>query len=233
VTLLRRQDGAEERMDSPAVDRADLDRALRDLGRVNRWTGARRALLRHLPRVLPPGRSQVLDVGTGAADLPLAIAHWAARRSRSVTLTAVDRHAGTVDHAAMQVGRRPGIRLLRADALHLPFPAGAFDLAVLSMTLHHLDGPDLVRAVTELGRVARGGYVLVGELERCVPNYVGARVLAATVWRASPITRHDGPLSVLRAFTPGELGDIARRAGLRDPRVHRHPLFRLVLTARA
>lgn len=240
MTVLRRVEHAEERMDAPDVDGTELEHALRDVARVNRWLGGRRALLRHLPRALPhhgalqydgarPAR--VLDVGTGSGDLPLAVSHWARRHGRDVRLVAVDRHAGTLDVAARRVGHL--MPLARADALRLPFRDGSFDLALFSMTLHHMEGPDRVDSLRELGRVARGGAVLVGELHRSLPNWLGARFLAATLWRRSPVTRHDGPISVRRAFTPDELRELALTAGLHHPRVYRHPFYRLVLLAGA
>lgn len=218
-------------MDAPDVDRAELELALHHVASVNRWLGGRRALLRHLAWGLGPAGSTVLDVGTGSADLPAAMDDWGRRRDRPLRITAVDLHPTTLDVARRRIRGRPRIEAVCADALRLPFPDAAFDLAVLSMTLHHMDGRALVAILEELARVARGGRVLVSELERSVPSYLGARILATTVWRGSPVTRHDGPVSVLRAFTPAELADLARRAGLRDPRVHRHPLFRLVLRA--
>ena len=45
-----------------------------------------------------------------------------------------------------------------------------------------------------MARVAR--VVLVSDLERCWPNYLGSRLLAETWWRNNRITRNDGPLSV-------------------------------------
>lgn len=235
MTRLRRAENASELMDDPGADPLALERALDDVARVNRWLGGTRALLRHLPDAIPdgPGRCHVLDVGTGSGDLPLAMVRWAARRERTLEITAADLHEGTVRVARQRTTRAPSIRLLRADGLRLPFSDGRFHAALLSMTLHHMDGPDLRNVLGELGRVARGGVVLVGELERCFPNYLGARLLAETVWRRSPITRHDGPLSVLRAFTPGEMTSLAREAGLRNPRVHRHFFYRLVLRAEA
>lgn len=231
MTVLPRVDGAEERMDAPDVDPRHLDAALRHIAGVNRWLGGTRALLRHLPGLLPPGRDRVLDVGTGAGDLPRAVAAWSRRRQRAVRITAVDLHATTLAAAHRATPPRDDIRFTRADGLRLPFRAGAFDLALLSMTLHHMEGHDRLRLLRELARVAAGGHVLVGELERAVPNWLGARLLAATVWRRNPVTRHDGPLSVLRSFTPAELLDLARRAGLGDPSVHRHAFYRLVLRA--
>lgn len=237
MTLLRRAEGADERMDRPDVDPAELDVALDHIAAVNRWLGARRALISHAAGILSDRSGseslQVLDVGTGAGDLPLALARWAADARVPLRITAADLHEETLALARTRIRGSPGVRLVRADGLRLPFPDGAFDLALLSMTLHHMDGDALVAVLEELGRVARGGHVLVGELERSLPNYLGARLLAATVWRGNPITRHDGPLSVLRAFTPAELRSLGERAGLRRPAVHRHLFYRLVLRAEA
>jgi hypothetical protein len=45
------------------------------------------------------------------------------------------------------------------------------------------------------------------------------------------MVKHDAPMSVLRAFTPSELRDVARRAGI-EAEVHRSFPFRLVLVGR-
>ena len=232
MTVLRRVDGAEERMDAPDVDPGHLAHALDHVAAVNRWLGGRRALLRHLPDVLPPGRTRVLDVGTGSGDLPRAVAAWLRARGTEPRITAVDLHAGTLAVARERTAPADA-DFARADGLALPFPDGTFDLALLSMTLHHMEGRDRAAILRELARVARGGRVMVGELERCVPNYIGALLLGATLWRRNPVTRHDGPLSVRRSFTPGEMLELAREAGIGRPRVHRHVFYRLVLTGDA
>ncbi len=236
MTLLPRARNAPERMDHDGVDPAALQDALGHVAAVNRWLGARRALLSHLSWALPvprDGAVRILDVGTGSADLPLAVAAWGRARGRSLSITAVDRHEGTILAARRRTHPWPEIRPVRGDGLRLPFAEGEFDLALLSMTLHHMDGAALEGLLREAARVARGGRILVGELRRSVPSYLGARFLAATVWRRNPVTRHDGPLSVRRAFTPRELDALALAAGLHDARVFRHPLFRLVLRALA
>jgi SAM-dependent methyltransferase len=232
MTRLRRLTNAAELLDEPMQDPAELEASLEDVAAVNRWLGGRRALIRHLEQIVPAGsgRVTILDGGTGSADLPRAIVRWARRRGVRVRVVACDIHAQTLEVARRRSVGCPEIAFTRADIRRLPFADRAFDIALLSLTLHHLEGKDQVVALRELARVARRG-VIVGELERGWPGYLGARLLAATIWRSNRLTRHDGPLSVLRAFTPAELLALAHEAELDDAQVHRHPLFRLVLHA--
>lgn len=226
-----RLEGGVERLDSPAHDEAELRTSLDHLAGVNRWLGGRRALLRHLPALLPAGRTaRILDVGTGSADIPLALAAWGRRHTRPLEIVASDVHAQMLAVALRRTAAEPWIRIVQADALDLPFGERAFDVVLLSLTLHHLEGETGVRALRELARVA-GRAIVVNELERCWPNLIGARLLALTVWRRDPLTRHDGPMSVRRAFTTHELRHFGESAGLEAVRVHRHFFHRLLLLA--
>lgn len=231
VTRLPRLEHAAELLDAPLHDPAELEASLEDVAAVNRWLGGRRALLRHLAPLLSEDRpTTLLDAGTGSADLPRAIARWARRHRRPLRALAFDLHEQTLAIARRQSACWPELRFARADVRALPLPDGAVDIALLSLTLHHLEGEDQLTALRELGRVARRA-VLVGELERNLPAYLGARLLSATLWRGNRLTRHDGPISVRRAFTASELLALAHDADLPHPRVYRHPLFRLVLVA--
>ena len=223
---------ADERLDAPVQDPDILAQSLDQLAAVNRWLGGTRAVLRPVLAVLRPrGGGSVIDVGTGSGDAPRAIVRAARRERLNVRVTACDLHPQTVHLAAERSRSFPEIDVARADAAALPFPDGAFDVALLSLTLHHFaDGVQLT-ALRELARVARVS-IVVNDLERSWPNYLGARLLAATIWRTNPLTRHDGPVSVLRAFTPAELAERARLAGLSGVHVRRAFFYRLVLTAR-
>lgn len=230
MTRLPRLLHAEEYLDAPWHDEAVLEASLADIASVNRWLGGRRALISGIEELVGSGPLTILDAGTGSGDLPRAIVGWARRRGIRVRVVASDIHGQTLGIARRQSAAYPEIEFLRADVRQIPLPDSSVDLALLSMTLHHLEQDDAVTALRELGRVARCG-IVVGELERSWPSYLGARILAATLWRSNRLTRHDGPISVRRAFTPGELLHLACRAGLASPRVRRYPLFRLVLLA--
>lgn len=215
-----------EHLDRARLDDDELARSLDDLAAINRWLGGYRALRIHLDDLTrDDDRVRVLDVGSGDGATLLHLREWAPRRWRFV---GVDVHPQVIARARERTRGAEGIEIVRADGLRLPFPDRTFDAAVCTLTLHHFGEVEAVALVREMARVSRRR-VVVNDLERSLPHYVGALLLAATVWRRSPITRHDGPLSVRRSFTADELRGIGSAAGLGRPRVHRHLVFRLAL----
>lgn len=235
----------EERLDAPDQDPAELARSLQQVAAVDRWLGGARAVRRHLrPRVRGRPRGSLLDVGTGDATVLRRLVAWARRvGGPGWTGVGVELHPDVLRVAARREAGRatreppPGddpsrpTALVRGDALHLPFADATFDAAVCTLTLHHFDASAARAVLAEMGRVSRG-LVLVSDLERSMSNYLGARLLAATVWRGNRLTRHDGPLSVRRSFTRDELAALGRDAGLADVAVERHVPFRLVMEGR-
>jgi hypothetical protein len=64
--------------------------------------------------------------------------------------------------------------------------------------------------------------VVVNDLDRTRLNLAGALVLAKLATR-NRYTRHDGPLSVRRAYRVPEVANLLRSAGLRPVRIFRGP----------
>lgn len=231
MSTLPRTRGA-ELMDEPAQDRGELARSLDDLRAVNRWLGGTRVVLHHLADLVrrhPRAEYRILDIATGSGDIPLQVARWARGEDVQVRIAATDNHATTVEMARAHTAAEPWVSVETADALKLPYADESFDFALLSTALHHFDDErDCVRVLREMHRVSRVGFI-VNDLARSRAALLGARLLAATVWRTHPVTRHDGPLSVRRAFTPAELRALAARAGFANARVRAHFPFRLAL----
>jgi len=117
---------------------------------------------------------------------------------------------------------------VRGDGVSLPFEDASFDVAMCNLTLHHCDPAEAVALLRELRRVARLSPV-VTDLRRSRVGWAGA-VLLVSIFTRNRMTRHDAPLSVLRAYTPDEALDLARQAGWKNPRVRRTRFFRMVLS---
>lgn len=221
-----------EYVDAPDLDFGVLRASLAQVSQVNRWLGGDRGLRWALaPFVRPQRRLRVLDVGAGDGTTLDRLGRWAEKRRCRLEGVAVDAHRTACRVAAERLAR-PGametMEIVRADAFRLPFADNAFDAVVATLTLHHFHDEDAVRVLEEMIRVARQ-QVVVSDLERSWPAYLGARLLAATVWRNNPYTRHDGPISVQRGFKRGELEDLGRQVALEDLRVSVHLPFRLTL----
>jgi Methyltransferase domain len=227
---LARAVGALEIIDGPRpVAFDDMACCMRDIARVNGLFGGRMVTMIHVKRLLAALPADhlitVLDVGTGAGDIPRALVRWARGEGRRIRVFALDRDADTLKIAAQVVRAYPEIIFLRGDALSLPIRPGSVDLTISAMTLHHLEPEAGVRYLAEMDAAARVGMI--------VNDLVRSRIAHAVVWlitrfiTRSAISRHDGPLSVRRSYTPHEVSGMCERAGVRDASVvHHWPYFR-------
>lgn len=225
---LARAEHAVEMIDAPAPFH-ELSRCLDAVARLNGLFGGRLVTLRHVRRLLrrlPADRPiTVLDVGAGAADIPVALVRWARRAGRVIRVLALDRDAVTLRVARRYTAGYPEITLIQGDALALPVRAESVDVVISALTLHHLEPEQAVRYLAELDGAAGLGWV-VNDLVRSRAAYALVWVLTRLFTR-SRMARHDGPLSVLRSYSPGEVAGLCEKAGLFDVRLVRHaPLMR-------
>ncbi len=215
---MRRLAGTLELLDGPLDDPDALRGNLRDLARLNRGLGGTSASARALDRLLADRRGPhtLLDVGTGGADIPLDLLAAAPRHGRELRITAVDSRPEVLD-AARGVDRRladaRGLELLVGDGRSLPWEDRAFDVVHASLLVHHLEPDEAIAFLREAARLARLG-VVVNDLVRARRHWLAARVLLRVGTR-NRYTRHDGPLSVRRAYTRVELRALLAAAGLR------------------
>jgi ubiquinone/menaquinone biosynthesis C-methylase UbiE len=224
---MRREAKAREHLDGPVSPEA-REASLADVDRLNAWFGGHALTLEALRRLLPapsPGGPPLLvaDIGGGRGDLARRLAPATAASLRVVL---VDRDAETLARGAVS----PGVFRVCADATALPFREGTVDVVTTTLMLHHL-APDEAVACLEAMRTAARAGVVVNDLLR-------TRLALAMVWLATrlvarhPISRHDGPLSVRRAYSPAELRVLCEKAGWRRFSVRRHPwLARILVTA--
>src|SRR2546425_898080 len=139
-----------------------------------------------------------------------------------------DAGAGGGDAESLAVARRacaayPEIRLVLADAAALPVREGVADVVTSALTLHHLEPDGAVASLREMAAAARRA-VIVNDLLRTRLAF-GLVWLATRLLRCHPISRHDGPLSVRRAYSAAELTTLAQKAGITTLTVRAHPIY--------
>jgi demethylmenaquinone methyltransferase / 2-methoxy-6-polyprenyl-1,4-benzoquinol methylase len=165
---------------------------------------------------LGPGGS-ALDVACGSGKLTAELAKIAGPSGRVIGL---DFSARMLDIARDSY---PALEFIEGDALKLPFEDGSFDAATIAFGLRNLADP--IRGLREMTRVARRAVVL--EFVRPPRGPVGS---AYRIYLRTLLPAIGGALSgapdayrylsdtVDSYRTPGELGDMAMRAGWMEVR---------------
>jgi ubiquinone/menaquinone biosynthesis C-methylase UbiE len=179
---------------------------------------------------------RALEIGAGTGYFSLNLL----RAGVVEKAVATDISQGMLDAlsaSAEELGLADRVETTRTEAERLPFPDDSFDLVFGHAVLHHL--PDLDASFREFRRVLKPGGVLAFAGE---PSRYGDRLAAwpkraalavAPAWRrivgAGRRIGYDDPAEQrehalehvvdVHAFTPGDLGGFARRAGFEQVRV--------------
>jgi hypothetical protein len=214
-----------ELLDNPAVDHALAVRSLIDVERANRLFGGTSAVLAELAPVLAEARRSrlpltLLDVGTGAGDIPEGARRAAKRLGVSLNTIGLELTAWLAAASRLRGGDA-----LAADARVLPVASRSVDVVTCSQVLHHFEAPCARMVLSELNRVARVR-VIVSDIRR---TWLAAGGLWLASWALNfhPVSRHDGVVSVLRGFRALELSDAVHAAiGVR-PAVRNRRGFRV------
>ena len=214
----KRRSSALELMDDPAIAPDELMREFDHLDAFNRFLGGYATTLSALGRLLPRGRPEfsLLDVGAGGGDTALRVAAWAKRRGLLASIEAVDLSPTATEYARARTAGFPRIRCSTRDLFALP-DTETFDIVHAALVLHHCPGDEhAARALRKMWSLCRLG-MIVNDLHRHPAAYHGVKLIAGL--SGSRFTRHDAPLSVLRAFSKADLERLARLAGLPTPEI--------------
>jgi hypothetical protein len=187
-----------ELLDEHDAPRADMERSLRDLRRINRLLGGvliYKRLLRRFGRV-----KSIVDLGAGTTDLLDSV-------PGDVLRVALD---FKIDHLLYRRDRSKSLRVV-GDASKLPFRNGSVDVVTSAHFFHHFTPDENVTILREALRVVRSG-VIVNDTRRHYAPLLFIQ-LVGVLRVVGRITRFDGPASVRRGYTMDEARAIGARTG--------------------
>ena len=236
-TSLRDRHLQPEIMDRPDVDAGEHRKALDAISRINLVSASSlilwppiRDLCRERQRAGDARPVRVLDIATGAGDVPIRTWRRARRKRLALEVAGCDFSPLAVEHARLRAARKQAdVTFFQLDLLADPLPAG-YDVITCSLFLHHLTEEQAVVVLRKM-REAAGTLALVNDLERSRLGwwaaYLGTRALTR-----SPMVHFDGVVSVEGSFTPGEALAVADKAGWDGATVRRKFPFRYLLSWR-
>ncbi|MDQ3707051.1 MAG: methyltransferase domain-containing protein [Chloroflexota bacterium] len=217
------------------VDDHDLQTTLRDIRRANIFGLGTWVVKHHLEKLLAgrTGKLSVLDVATGSGDIPEELFRWARTRDVELTCVLTDISPEILSVARERINRvgfGSAASFAVCDAGRLPFPDASFDVVVCSLAFHHLNVRQAMSALREMARLSRVGFI-INDVYRSQGAWYMAWLLVHLT-TTNRLTRHDGPASVLRAFTPRELRRMASEVGV-PVTVFKHPFWRMAVVGKA
>ncbi len=199
-----------EILDDPDADSAVVARMLREIARLNRWFGGCAAVRRGMEWLFDgdsPNTVSLLDIGTGAGDVPLDVVRWGRRRSTTVRAFGVERI-----RAAGELARDAGVPVMMACAGALPVRDHSVDIVIASQLAHHLSDDSVVKLMADATRLARRG-VIIADLHPSRAAETALRVGGPLIGLGSS-TIDDGVTSLRRGFTVARMRALCERAGI-------------------
>jgi ubiquinone/menaquinone biosynthesis C-methylase UbiE len=203
-----------EWMDQPQPVSPELIADLHNLRALNCNFGSYR-LVRHFLRrwIRPNEKLHIIDLATGSGDIPRLAVEFARKIGARLTIDAVDSQPSTIEIARELNDSFPEVHFHCADIRKFGDKKSC-DIVLFSLALHHFSRDDAIALLRRCRGLSRGK-VLVADLRRSWLAKVGVDFLTTFVWR-EPMTRNDARVSVARAFSFREMGELARAADWLD-----------------
>lgn len=173
---------------------------------------------------------RLLDIATGAGDIPIAIAKAAKQHGINLDITASDVSEQALEYVKANADHNGvAIKTMRFDALADTLKT-RYDIVTTSLFTHHLDPPDVVKLLRSMASLANH-LVLVNDLVRSSGNLTLIKI-ATKLLTSSEIVQYDGPVSVKAAYTTDEMNELAQSAGLTGAKVEPRFPCRMLLSWR-
>lgn len=225
--------GGKELIDDPNSGGSFVRAGYRTMEGVNRYLGGTRVVRRFIAEELSSFDEdrplRVLDMGSGACDIPIAVSEWAREQGRRVHFTCLEPNRHGRAMAREKLRRNAGLSVrVGADRVEEHVPDVPYDCAVGSMFFHHFSDGEILRMLSRLRGFVRRS-VLINDLHRTPPAFVGFLLLSFAL---APAVSRDGLHSIRRGFRPAALEDTLERLPRSEVRVRRHYLFRVAAEVR-
>jgi 2-polyprenyl-3-methyl-5-hydroxy-6-metoxy-1,4-benzoquinol methylase len=185
---------------------------LKEMEKINHWLRFNKTLLMGLEKVKKTYallKLTLADLGCGSGDTLRCINDWASRKNLSVELHGIDGNAFVVEHAKKASLSYPNIQYLHRNIFR---DNSQYDIVTLNNFCHHFTNDELIlllKSLTQQANIA----ILIHDLHRHFLAYWGFLCLTK-FFRFSPITKHDGALSVKRGFVKADLVSLLNKANI-------------------
>ena len=205
-----------ELMDLPECDPHLLNRTLLQFRWMNLLVSRYRSLLRRFvlsDMLKDPSRSyRFLDIGCGAADIPVWLMDQCHKRGLKLKITCIDADRRVVNLAREIHGNLANLQIIHESIFSIEKLTGPFDYVFANHLLHHIPENELVSAVQKINDYTKR-FFIISDIYRSPVSYFGFSLLVPLFFHRSFIYR-DGLQSIKRGFKLKEFKSLVEESKL-------------------
>lgn len=215
---LRKRSLEPELMDRSDISWDEHQEALEGLERINLFSSAYKPIWEAIAENSDrKKRLKILDIATGAGDLPIMLAERAEQLGLPFEIHGCDKSAQAIRYNHNRAkAKGVNIHFFELDIKKDKIPTD-YDIFISALFLHHLTEDETVSFMRNL-KSANPKMIILNDLVRCQLGlflaYAGTRLLSR-----SKIVHYDGPQSVKAAYTISEISELAEQAGLKNAKI--------------
>lgn len=207
-----------ELMDDLRASGRDLYQALHELESINYLLGGNYVTLNGIEQILDKTKRsteiRIADLGCGSGDMLKHIRRMLDKRKTRAALTGIDANPNIVRFAMANTPAACRIQYESVNIFSDEFRERRYDIVTATLFFHHFSDRELIRFFKQLRNQVSTG-VVINDIHRHWFSYYAIKWLTRVFSRSSMV-KHDGPVSVLRAFKRKELKEILRGAGIEN-----------------
>lgn len=221
-----------ELMDSPGLPVELLHKNLTELDIMNRYLGGHTISLEGIKSLMSDKdkKYHIVDLGCGSGDVLRFVARWARKNQYSVKLTGVDLNDDAIKYLVVQSAEYPEITGIAANYEDYLAIGNDIDIIHCGLFCHHLNDKKLVQLFRYLKTSSTRG-IVINDLQRNPLAYYLVWLLTRLL-NGTALSKHDGPVSVLRGFKRNEMESLIQQAGLEEYTIQWRWIFRYLVVIR-
>jgi len=201
----------QEIMDDPNLDLVALKEVFMDINKVNRVLNGHAITIRAIEKTLdenPQKSYTIVDLGCGNRDMLKKIALYFRNRAISLKLVGVDLNGNAINIAMENCKHFSNISFLQKDILSLDVLVPQCDILLCTLTMHHFGKEEIQEFLHRIVRLPRIG-IIINDLQRSMVSYYLFKIFSV-IFIKTHIARHDGLVSIKRAFIKSELKEYSK-----------------------
>jgi len=231
MVSFKKRSSLAELMDKPDIPSWLVHKNLAELDFLNRYSGSHSLSVKGIKRLMKDKEKtyHIVDLGCGSGDVMKYIAQWARSNFYKVKLTGVDMNPEAIEYLKQNCLNYPEIEGVVNNYKDYLEKVADIDIIHSSLFCHHLTDNELIELFIHSKNCTRG--FIINDLQRTPIAYYSAWLITH-ILNGSSLSKHDGPVSVLRAFKRNELLKLLKEAGIENVTIHWHWTFRYLVIAK-